>query len=135
MTKRKTKRVVVVGSRSFPISPEIGAEIVNILRGYPDGTVFLTRGSPGFDTFLMAVCPIIGYTALAYPSKGGADNFLRDVQLAKDADEGLVFLDPDSLGNINTGTAHVMEKLLDQKKKTKAYSVAGRTLVYAGSND
>lgn len=132
---RKAKRVAVVGSRSFPITPEVGAEIVDILRTYPEGTVFLTRGSPGFDTFLMAVCPIIGYTALAYPSKGGADNFLRDVQLVKDADEVLVFLDPNSLDNTNTGTAHVLEKSLDQKKKTVAYSVAGRSLVFAGSTD
>lgn len=133
--KRKTRRVAVVGSRSFPITPEVGAEIVDLLRAYPEGTVFLTRGSPGFDTFLMAVCPIIGYTALAYPSKGGADNFLRDVQLVKDADEVLVFFDPDSLDNQNTGTAHIAEKALDQKKPTRAYSVAGRSLVYAGSND
>lgn len=129
------RKVAIVGSRSFPISPEVGAEVVDLMREYAEGTVFLTRGSEGFDTFVLAVAPIIGYTAIAYPSAGGANNFLRDVQLVKDADEVLVFLDPDTLDDMNTGTAHVLAKALDQKKPTRAYSVANRHLVFAGSSD
>lgn len=135
MSRRKHRRIAVVGSRSFPLTPEVGAEIVDVLRAYPAGTVFLTRGSEGFDTFLMSIAPIIGYTAVAYPSTGGASNFLRDVQLVTDADEVVAFLDPDSLTDMNTGTAHVLSKALDQRKPTRAYSVANRSLVYAGSTD
>ena len=131
----KRRKVCVVGSRTFPLCPEVGAEIVDILRTYPQDTVFLTRGSEGFDTFLMAVCPIIGYASVSYPSKGFGDNFRRDAQMAEEADEVIAFLDPASLTNMNTGTAHLIEKALDQKKPTRAYFVANRHLVYAGSND
>ena len=135
MSRPKKRKVAVVGSSSFPITPEVGAEVVDVLRTYPEGTVFLTRGSAGFDTFLMAVCPIIGYTALAYPSPGGSKNWDRDVALVKDADEVLCFFDPATMHDENSGTAHVATKALDQKKKTLAYTVANRHLVYAGSSD
>ena len=130
-----SRRVVVVGSRSFPLTPEVGSEVVDILRAYPPDTVFLTRGSAGFDTFLMAVADIIEVAVIAHPAKGGGTNFDRDVALVKDADEVLVFIDPNSLHNQNTGTAHIAEKALDQKKPTKAWTVAANHLVYAGSSD
>jgi hypothetical protein len=129
------RKVAVVGSSSFPLTPEIGAEVVDLLREYPQDTVFLTRGSPGFDQFVMGVCPVLGYRCFAYPSQGGADNWKRDVELARDADEGLVFFDPDSLSDYNTGTAHVVEKMLDQKKPVRAWSEANRRLVFAGATE
>jgi hypothetical protein len=131
----KPKRIVVVGSRSFPITPEVGAEIVDVLRSYPADTVFLTRGSAGFDTFLMAVGDILDLAVQACPAKGGSTNFDRDVAMVRESDEVLVFIDPDSLHNQNTGTAHIAEKALDQKKPTKAWTVAANHLVYAGSSD
>jgi hypothetical protein len=131
----KRKRIAIVGSHSFPLTPEVGAEIVDVMRRYPDGTVFLTRGSAGFDTFICAVGPIIGAPVLTYASEGGSKNWDRDVKMVKDADEVLCFFDPDTLHDENTGTAHVATKALDQKKKTMAYTVANRRLVYAGSTE
>lgn len=128
-------RVCVVGSRTFPLTPEVGGEVVDILRAYPAGTVFLTRGSEGFDQFLMAVCGVVGYDAVAYHSGGGAANFLRDVKMVEDADEVIAFLDPATLHDMNTGTAHVCEKALDQRKPLRAFSVAHNRLVYAGSTE
>lgn len=128
-------KVVVVGSRSFPLTPEIGAAVVELIRAYPPDTVVLTRGSSGFDTFVMRACEIIDYPVAVFPSLGGGDNFRRDADMVRESDEVLVFLDPDSLHNMNTGTAHVIEKALDQKKVAKAYSVANGSLVYVGSSD
>ena len=132
---RKRKHVAVIGSTSFPLTPEVGAEVVDILREYPEDTVFLTRGSAGFDTFVCAVGPIIGRAVLTYPSPGGSKNWDRDVAMVKASDIVLAFFDPATLHNENTGTAHVVAKALDQRKKVAAYTVAGRHLVYAGSSD
>lgn len=123
------------GSRSFPLTPEVGTEIVNLLRAYPAGTLILTRGSEGFDTFVMRAAEIMEMPVVPFPSAGGGDNFRRDADMVREADEVIAFLDPNSLRNMNTGTAHVVEKALDQKKPTRAYSVSGNHLVFAGSND
>ena len=133
--RRKARRVVVAGSSSFPLTPEVGGEVVEILRGYPEETVFLTRGSPGFDTFIVRATAIIQRPCVRYPSLGGSKNWDRDVQIVRDADEVLIFFDPDSLHDLNTGTAHIAEKALDQKRKTTAYTIAANHLVYAGSTE
>lgn len=135
MPKRKHRSICVVGSRSFPLSPQIGSEVVELIRTYQQGTVFLTRGSEGFDQFILAAAPILGYEAIPFASGGGRENFLRDVELVRMSDEILVFLDPDSLHNPNTGTAHILSKALDQKRKTMAYTAANDHLVFAGSSD
>ena len=106
-----------------------------MLRAYPPQTTFLTRGSDGFDQFILAAAPILGYAAITYPSLGGAANYLRDVKIVEEADEVLCFLDPDSLHDPNTGTAHILSKALDQKRKTMAYTAANNHLVFAGSSD
>jgi hypothetical protein len=131
----KHRKIVVVGSRSFPLDAQLGGEVVDILRAYPKGTTVLTRGSEGFDQFISRACEIIGIPVVLCPSFGGPDNFRRDAAMVADADEVLVFLDPDSLTDMNTGTAHVLSKALDQKKPTRAYSAADGHLVYAGSTD
>ena len=132
---RNRRRIVMVGSSTFPISPEIGAEVVDLMRAYPEGTVILTRGTGVFDVFVATVGPAIGYPVLTYPSPGGSKNWDRDIAMVKDADEVLCFLDPNTLQDQNTGTAHVLAKGLDQKKPCRAYSVADRHLVYAGSTE
>jgi len=127
------ERVAVVGSSSFPLTPDIAVEVVAILRGFGDGTVFLTRPSGGFDAFIRAASEVLGRTCVVYASPGGSKNWDRDVQLVRDADIVLAFFDPDSLHREDTGTAHIVEKALDQKKPTRAWSVAHNELVFAGS--
>lgn len=127
--------VAIVGSTRFPLSPEVGSEVIDLMREFPDGTVFLTRGSAGFDTFVVTVCEMLGLPLRPYPSEGGSKNWDRDVKIVKDADEVLVFLDPATLDDQNTGTAHILAKALDQKKKTRAFSEAHQHLVFAGSSE
>ena len=135
MSRHKSKPhvVAVCGSRSFPLTPSTGAEIVEILQSYPEGTTFLTRGSEGVDRFLLAAGPIIGYDVVALAAQGGPSNFLRDVEMVRMADEVIVFLDPATLHDERTGTSHVLDKALDQHKKSMAYSAADNHLVFVGS--
>ncbi len=125
-------KVVVVGSSTFPIEPGVGKEIVDLLREFPEDTVFLTRGSEGFDRFLMGVSTLIERRCFAYPSQGGADNWLRDIELVKDGDEVICFFAPDALTDYDTGTAHVLETALNQQKPARAYSVVNGSLVWVG---
>lgn len=135
MSKRKARKVCVVGSSSFPLTVPVGAAVLDLLLAYPEGTVFLTRGSPGFDTFLLDACPQLGLPVEVRPSRGGAGNWDRDVALVRESDVVIVFLDPGSLHDENTGTSHVLDKALDAKKRTLAYSCAGDALVYVGSSN
>lgn len=135
MSRRKRPVICVVGSRSFPLTPEVGAEVVDLLRAYPEGTRFLTRGSEGFDQFVLGACGILGLPVETRPSQGGADNFARDAQLALECDELVAFLDPATIHREDTGTAHTVEKFLDKRRRTRAYSVAAGRLVYVGSSD
>ena len=128
-----TRKVVICGSRSFPIDATVGTEVVDLMVGYGEDVVFLTRGSDGFDRFVMQAGPLIGRRVFAYPSNGGADNYLRDIELVKDGDEVLVFLDPDSLTDPNTGSAHLLEVALRSEKPTRAYTTVNGGLVYAGA--
>lgn len=127
-----THKVCLVGSTTFPLDAAVGAEIVDTMLACGEDTVFLTRGSKGFDTFVLTVAPIIGRTALAYPSEGGSDNFLRDIELVKDADEVLAFFDPATLHRTDTGTGHVVEVALNQGKPCKAFTTINGVLVWAG---
>ena len=128
-------KVCIVGSTVFPLSPELGAEVIDVMREYPDGTMFLTRGSVGFDTFVVTVCEILDLPLRCYPSEGGSKNWDRDVKIVKDADEVVVFLDPATLDDQNTGTAHILAKALDQRKRTRAFTESSGHLVFAGDTE
>ena len=133
--KRKPRVVAVCGSRSFPLTPSTGAEIVEMLQAYPQGTTFITRGSEGVDQFLLTAGPIIGYDVVAFAAQGGPSNFIRDVEMVRMADEVIVFLDPATLHDERTGTSHVLDKALDQHKKSVAWSAANNHLVFVGSSN
>lgn len=134
MSRRKRLCVAVAGNSSFPLTPAVGAAVVDLLREYPEGTQFLTRGSPGFDEFVLRACEVLGLPCERRPSPGGRMNYVRDVEMVQDADEVVVFLDPSTITDERTGTSHVLDKALDQRKRTRAFSVAGDSLVYVGDS-
>jgi hypothetical protein len=127
------RKVAVVGNSTLQITPDIGAEIVDVMVECGE-VEFLTRGSPGFDEFAERVALLLGRKVIRYAAQGGSSNWLRDVEMVRAADEVLAFLDPDTLHREDTGTAHVIEKALDQKKKVSSYTVANGHLAFAGSN-
>lgn len=125
----------MIGSSGFPINAALGAQIVDLIRAFPPRAVILTRGRGNVDEFVAHVALALGYQCLIYPSRGGADNWDRDVELVRDADEVIAILASASLRDTNSGTAHLMEKCLDQRKPLRAFTEVGDTLVYAGASD
>lgn len=124
--------MIAVGSGSFPIDREIGGQVVDILREYPEGTIFLTRAKGRFDTFVSIAVEHLGYAVVRFASPGGSRNWDRDVEMVGQADEVVAFFDPDTLSDMNTGTAHVVEKALDKKKRVRAFTLANGHIVFAG---
>jgi hypothetical protein len=126
------KKVAVCGSTNFPLKTEIGAQIVDIIRGLPANAVLLTRGNNDFDRFIATVALPLERHCFTYPSQGQADNWQRDVDLARDADSGIAFVSlPDLEAKKMTGTLHVVEKLLDQGKPVTMYTEMDGALVWA----
>jgi hypothetical protein len=110
------RKVAIVGSSSFEIDTPVGAEIVELIRDLGEDTVILTRGSKGVDEFVAAVCLVLGIKCLYYRSKGGPDNWTRDIELVTDADEVIA----------------LVERALDKGKRVRAFSVVDNRLVFAG---
>ena len=126
------KKIVVVGSNNFPLTPGLGAQVVDVIRELPEDAVVLNRGRGEFDTFISTVCMAIDRRCFGYPSEGGPDNWVRDVEMAKDADSGICFISREDLEKKETGgTLHVCEKLLDQGKPVKMYTEDGGSLMWA----
>jgi hypothetical protein len=132
MTKRKTRRICVVGSTDFPIDPQTGAELLDIIREYGQGIVLLTRGRGNVDEFILRAAPLIGLRCFAFPARGGSDNWTRDIELVTDADEVIALFSPASLPDLRSGTAHICERALDKGKRVRAFSVVDNRLVFAG---
>ena len=135
MSRRRTRDVCVVGSSTFPLDVEVGAAIVDLMKEYGDGVTFHTRGKPAFDRFIVSAAEALGRPCILYPSRGGGDNWERDIRLVDAVDEVVAFFSPDHLdADEGTGTMHVVERALDKHKKVRAYSVWESKLVYAGAS-
>lgn len=132
MTARK---VCIVGNTSFPLDAGTGTQVVDLIRSLGD-VVILTRGSAGFDAFVGHVAVTLGLRCFTYPAAGGADNMLRNQEMAKDADEVHGFLNLDDFERgVESGTMHVIDAGLSAGKPTYAYTVVEGRLIHAGSHD
>lgn len=130
-----TRKVVIVGSTSFPIDASIGTQVVEEIKELGPDIAVLTRGSEGFDQFIGHVCIILGLRCFTYQSHGGGDNWLRDIELVKDSDEVLAFFDPEQLDDPNSGTAHVVEVGLNKHKPVRAYTIVEGSLIWVGETE
>lgn len=130
----KTRRAVLVGSTNFPLDVAIVTQVVQIMRDLGQGAVILTRGSEGLDQFIMHAAVVLGMRCLTYKSDGGAGNWSRDVEMVRDGTEvhGFLSLEDFEKADKESGTMHVIEKGLDQKKPTTLYVAMDGELVTAG---
>jgi hypothetical protein len=130
----KTRKAVIVGSTNFPLDTAVVTQVVEILRGLGQGTLILTRGSDGLDQFIMAAATVLGMRCFTYPSEGGRDNWVRDVEMVRDGTEvhGFLSLEDFERADKMSGTMHVIEQGLNAKRPTKAYVVVDGTLITAG---
>lgn len=128
------RRVLVCGSTSFPLTPELGAQIVDEMRALGD-VIFLTRtAKAGFDRFVAGVASALGRPCIQFIGSG-RDNFERDVQMVEAADEVLLFFDPAQLDiAADTGTQHVAEVALTKRKPVRAWSAHDSQLIFAGAH-
>jgi hypothetical protein len=125
-----TRKVSVVGSRTFPLTGPIGAQIVDTLRELGPDALVLTRGAGPFEQFISTVSLALGLRCFQYVGHG-RDNWERDTELVADADEVVAFVDP-ALLDTKSGTAHVIECALAAGKPVKVATVVGDTLVWEG---
>ena len=125
------KKIAMIGSTTFPLTPALGAEIVDEMRAYLPDVVFLTRGSEGLDTFIGNAAIVLDAQCLALKGGGGGGNFIRDSQLAAACDELVAFLDPSALDKSNTGTQRVIENALALNRPVRVATVANGGLVWA----
>jgi len=129
-----SRKVAVVGSTSFEITTPIGAQIVDLVRHLGD-VLLLTRGTGEVEHFIATIAPLLDLRCFAYPAQGGADNWIRDVELVRDADEVIAIVSRADLeAKRETGTLHVVEKALDQEKPVRMYTEVAGSLVYAAAS-
>ena len=128
--------IVMVGARAFPII-KAGVEICDLLGKLSRDTVICTRGGEhGPDAFIAEAAKAMGFTVRRFPGEGGASNFIRDVEMVNAADAVYAFFEAEHIGE--GGTQHVVEKSLDQRKRTYSYtwtSRGGLTLVGGDDGD
>lgn len=127
-----TRKIGIVGSTTFPLTAATGAEVVDLMRDAPEDTLFLTRGSHGFEQFLIHAALILGRRMFTYQGAGGGSNFERDSELVRDCDELVAFLDPEAIAE-RTGTTMLIDRALEAGRPVRVATVADGTLVWAES--
>lgn len=126
-----TRKIAIIGSTTFPLSVAIGRQVVDVMAEYGEDVVFLTRGAEGFDKFVETAALVMGRRCFAFHGGGGADNFVRDGELAVACDEMVAFFDPAALDAPYGGTGMVAERALSAGKKVRAATAVGESLVWA----
>jgi hypothetical protein len=124
-------KTAIVGSTGF--SPPVLMTLVQSTPG-----IILTRQTKtwGVDQFVQAACEYMGREFTVYkmegPSRGGA--FVRDLALLNDADKVIALFAPDKV--MEGGTAHIVNKALDERKEVEAYTVddEGELVLVGGHN-
>lgn len=124
-----TRKIAVVGSGTFPLTCEVGAQVVDVIRGYEDA-VFITRGSGPFEKFVGHVCLTLGVRCFEMKGGGGGDNFVRDAELVMACDELVAFIDPAVLDKPHGGTQMVIERALSAGRKVRAATAVEGNLVW-----
>lgn len=124
-------KTAIVGSTGF--SPPV---LMTLLQSTPG--IILTRQTKswGVDQFIQTACVYLGREQIVYsmegPSRGGA--FVRDLVLLNAADKVIAVFAPDRI--MEGGTAHIVNKALDERKEVEAYTVddEGELVLVGGNN-
>jgi hypothetical protein len=127
--------IVIVGARAFPII-KAGVAVCDLLASFsPEKDLIHTRGGErGPDAFVAEAAGVMGFKVRRWPAEGGASNFVRDVEMVKAADVVYAMFEADHVGE--GGTQHVVEKSLDQHKRTYSYTWTDRGgLTLIGTDD
>lgn len=134
-------KTCIVGSRNLELDGTVALHILDTLQGIPDwpkGEILLrkplTRAARPFEALVGHLAASMGFRVVWHaPEPGGrAMVFLRDVAMVGASDQVIAFF-PEG-DEMTGGTAHVVEKALDQQRPVRAY-VVGDQLRLIGSED
>ena len=124
-------KVVVIGSKTFPLGAGAGfiKEAIALLK--EDDTVFIRPTQGGADMMARLFCQVRGIRVVVYASKGpGPLAFQRDIEMVTDADRVVAFFDPAHV--MEGGTGHVVEVALRMNKPVEAWTVRNGNLERVG---
>lgn len=131
--------VCLVGSRSLKVDGDVALHVLAALQAIPGGTVLLRkplwRPPRSFETLVSTLAASLGLEVRwCVPAPGGRSLvFLRDVEMVQAADEVIAFFPEGE--EMTGGTAHVVEKALDQKRPVRAYAIQAGAIRLVGSED
>lgn len=133
-------KLCVVGSRAIEVDGAVAVHIVELLSKLPkDSTVMvrkpMTRSLRPFEAMVTSMAATMGLRAETFaPEPGGRGKvFSRDIEMVAAADEVVAFFaDGDEMTG---GTAHVVDKAIDQQKPVRAYAIAGPELRLIADED
>ena len=139
-------KATIVGTRSLELDGDVVQIVLDELgnlgsRGFTEILIRkpLRRSRRPFEALTASLAEVMGFTVTDYvPEPGGrALVFLRDVEMVRDSDEVVAFF-PQSYydgEDVMSGTAHVVDKALDQAKPVRAYAVVEGQAVLVGSDN
>ena len=125
--------IVMVVARDFPVV-KAGMDLCELMATFDRATTIIhTRtAKEGGDRFVAEAAVIMGFSVKKWPGEGGAANYIRDVDMVKQADIVYAFFEADHVGE--GGTQHVVDKALDQHKRVISFTW-DRRLHIVGSDD
>jgi hypothetical protein len=124
------KKIAIVVSSDLPEPwPTLRALVAD------EDFVMLTRATRSEPERLLSLEALrAGIRVFAYPAKGGSDNWQRDVDLVRDADEVVVVLSTHALDNPESGAWHIAERAIKDDRPLRLYTVtAGKLVLLAES--
>jgi hypothetical protein len=139
-------KVAIAGSRHLPAgqAPRL---LVRFLAALPaDATILLRhprfKASPGpFERDVAGLCNILHMAhewcvpAPSATTPGRSSVYLRDIDMVAQADLVILFFAPEEATDGYSGTAHLMDKALDQDRPCYAYTVAEDGVTRVGEYD
>jgi hypothetical protein len=135
------KKVALVASRTLSLA-EVFPWALEELRELPEGSwVHLRkamRGSASQFSLAMAVLATELELNVRWfrPGSGGRQaTFIRDVEMVAASDEVVAYFAEGEEMGVESGTAHVVEKALDQGKTCRAYVIIDGDRRLVGSHD
>lgn len=135
-------RTCIVASRSLRVDGDVALHVLGALQsipGWPSGEILLRkplrRPPRAFEKLTAVMAQAMGFQVTWHaPAPGGrAMVFLRDVGMVGKSDQVIAFF-PEG-DEMTGGTAHVVEKALDQQRPVRAYAIMGDQLRLVGSED
>ena len=104
--KQRRKKIVVFGSRTFTDFERLSKELDNYPR-----FILLCGGANGVDTlaekYALEKQYLIKYFRPKYDKLGKGAPLIRNIEMAREADEGVCFWD-----GISPGTKHMLKQLV-----------------------